>query len=171
MMSPRPIDRPIPYAYDHERSVRRGMRRGVIPRGLPALLSWYVWQWELETPMRLHVPGTWHDSEAHTQLGSPQDDGAWRSYLYGSEDGTDADGYYLRPLHASLRRMAGREASGTYPFMAIYLIQLAFTSFDWRAQGARWGMVEELAEVYTDAALARLWERWTPQPLVRPRDI
>jgi hypothetical protein len=63
--------------------------------------------------------------------------------------------------------MAGRQTEGAYPFMARYLYQLAFGSFDWRALGARWGMVDELARVYTETALSRLWERWQPQPPIR----
>jgi hypothetical protein len=158
----------VPYLNAHERSLVRGLRRGVVPKGLNPLLSWYVAQWELEVPMRLHVPGTWHDPEAHTQLGSPQDDPAWRSYLYGSDDALDADGYYLRPLHAALLRVGRHvDRDGEYPFMAIFLVQLAFGRFDWEGVGAVHGMERGAAATYTKAALTHLWERWTPQPLVR----
>lgn len=167
-MSRPAVERAVPYQREHDRSIASGMRKGHQPRGLSALIAWYITAWELETPKRLHVPGTWHDPEASSALGSPADDPEWRAYLYGSDRQEDADGYYVRPLHAALSRMTGSDPDSIHAFRARYALQLALTSFDWRAQGARWGMVDELAADYTEALLIRLWRVWTPQTPVRP---
>ena len=153
-----------PYLNAHDRSVVRGMRRGAPPRGLPSLMRWYIAQWDYEVPDRLHVRGTWHDAEAASALGAPQDCPTWTAYLYGSDMALDKDGYYCLPLHAALCEMT--RSAGVGAWEATYLLQLAFGSFDWQAVGARFGMDVEPAEIVTTAALVRLWEVWTPQPMI-----
>jgi hypothetical protein len=157
-----------PYADAHRGSLDRGMRRGLPPRGLDSLLGWFRNRWNEELPLRAHVQGVWHDGEASSALGAPQDAPPWRLYLYADPRTTDHDDCYAYPLRAALRRMwgAGAETS-TEAAAARWLTIVAFEGFDWHNVGSRHGLSDGTMALLLTASLEHLWVTYAPQPIPR----
>lgn len=165
-----------PHADAHEDSIRRQMKNaGVMPRGLQALLRWFLAEWADEVPMRLHGAGQERmppgsivrsdltvvkDPGGPDRTGAPRHSDEWRRYVENSDRETNADGSYVRPMHAALSMLAGRSRDGAYPFMARYLMSVAFANGDWEHVAARQGVPAAVAVVYTEEALRRLWVRY-----------
>jgi hypothetical protein len=166
-MSRDPI-RLAPYADAHRGSLDRGMRRGLPPRGLDSLLGWFRNRWNEELPVRLHVPGVWHDKEAWSALGAPDDAPPWRRYLYGDARTTDHDDYYACPLRAALRRMWGTGSdTSTDAASARWLTIIAFEGFDCHNVGSRHGLDDGTMGLILTESLERLWTTYSPQPIPR----
>ena len=158
-----------PYRRAHEESVARGMRRGVPPRGLDSLLGWFRNRWQEELPVRVHVPGVWHDGVAASALGAPDDAPPWRLYLCGDPRTTDDDGNYLLPLRAALRHMWGNGSDESAHSMAARdLTILAFAGFDWRLQASREGRKPGQAIIHYCACVEMLWAQYAPVRIPRP---
>lgn len=172
-----------PHAVEHDRSVRRQFAKGAKPRNL---LGWFMTEWAREVPTAMHGIGTFvgqPDRESSSRsaslwakesqpadlvggshLGSPSIIDAWRRYIENADNELDSDGYYVRPIHAALRRVNGKPGStGKFPFMAKYLLNIALASGDWLAVSRKWAMLDEIAEVYTQASLDHLWNRYSEQ--------
>lgn len=166
-MSTAPI-RLSPYATAHRGSLERGMRRGLPPRGFDALLGWFRNRWNEELPARTHVAGVWHDGEASSALGAPQDAPQWRTYLYADPRATDPDDCYLRPLRAALRRMYGNGAPESIESRAArWLTIVAFEGFDTHNVAVRHHLEDGDIGLILTESLERLWVAYVPQPLPR----
>lgn len=143
------------------------------PRGTTGLLTWYAERWAEETPERLHVRGVWHDRETSSALGAPRYSDPFRDYLEGSPFRTDHDerldtwsdqDAYVRPVHAALARIAGKNSNSRGAYFARYLWQLAVGGFDWQATAERAMVPAQLAPLVTDQLLRMLWHRYSERP-------
>ena len=162
--------RDTPYAADKRRSVER---RFVQPKGLGELLAWFLREWSDEVPSTVHMRGVWHDfvrydedrqSVGGSLIGAPALAGEFRRYTENSANEIDQDGSYARPMHRALVTMAGRTPGTNSAFMARYLFAIAHAAGDISTVAARFGLRPEIVDVYTEAALFRLWSRWQPNP-------
>lgn len=149
------------------------------PRGLPKLLAWFLTEWALEIPDRIHKGDVWRDYVRLTEdrkgqggslLGTPQTADDFRSYIEGSPFATDQDGRYVRPIHAGIARMCGRQghsgptfALHPYPFMARFLFRLACTG-DLLVSSESMGIPPQVQHVYAEQALFRLWRTYEVAP-------
>jgi hypothetical protein len=155
-----------PFEAEHRSSVASLMAP---PRTPAQLLAWFLREWSLEVPDALHVPGVWRDhvrldedraSVGGSLMGSPALHGGFRSYLENSPRQLDADGRFLRPVHAALAEMAGRRSPSSV-FMAAFLYRLACSGGDAEAVGRQWEFQPGVAEVYAAEALRRLWRSYS----------
>jgi hypothetical protein len=167
-----------PYAKEQRRAVEAAMRRAA-PKGLHRLMSWFLEEWRNEIPDRLHKGGVWWDhisltedrhGEGGSLLGTPATADDFRSYIEGSPFATDADGRYVRPIHAAMARLCGRQGHegatvelAPAPFMARFLFRLATTA-DLRWTSTSMGIPVQAAEVYGEQAIYRLWRVYEPSP-------
>lgn len=167
-----------PHLADHTRSVEQVARKAA-PRGLPALLHWFLTEWAHEVPDRIHKGDVWRDyvglmedrkAEGGSRLGSPQYAEAFRRYLEGSPFETDQDGRYARPIHAAIARICGRqghegptERLAPYPYMARFLFRLATTG-DVAQACASMGIPPQVQPIYAEQALYRLWRGYAVGP-------
>ena len=144
----------------------------VQPKGLRELLRWYLAEWSKEIPDTLHVPGVWRDfvrwdegrrAVGGSLIGSPAMHDAFRRYVENSPSEADAEGFYMRPIHRALAAMAGRRESGPGPFMARFLLRLAWSGGDIEATGAGFGIVADVVRPYTETALFHAWSLWRPE--------
>lgn len=153
-----------PYARDHERSLEARMSKGVMPKGLEQLVTWFRGVCADELPVALHRQGVWRDHGPHAEggshLGSPAPTDAFRRFLEGVPWQTDEDGYYLHPLRAALDRMSRR-----YPLMARHLFALALLDGDWRRHSDNIAWQREETSVYIEEALRRLWREYSERGL------
>jgi hypothetical protein len=168
-----------PYEREHERSLERRMERGRMPRDLPGLLRWMAEQWELEVPDAIQAGGddVWHgrqevdprtgaprweaDLVGGSKLGTPRDRDPFRRFLENSPSEVDADGFFVRPMHAAVARLGRR-----WPLMARNLVAVAHAGWDWRGVAERGHWAAEMYEVYLEAALRRLWNEFGEQRVV-----
>lgn len=175
------LDRP--YRMDYEASIRRKMAQ---PKGLSALLAWYLAEWSREVPVRIHTQGVWRDYAAATEdrhaeggslLGSPRLAEPFRRYIENSPFQLDQDGAYARPVHAAIARLAGYgghagtwDELGDRPFMARFLFRLALAAGDLDAPMVLPpGTPPQMVRCYAEAALYALWRRWRPESDLQPR--
>ena len=167
--------RPERHAAEHEASLRRAMDSGRPPRGLVHLVRWYALGWDAEMPDELHGSGVWigrqqvnpdgtprwpRELTGGSALGSPNFADGFRRLLENSPYETDPDGYYLRPMRAAIARLAGRSDGTNSSFMARYLFAVACADFDWAGVSSRIGIPPQVAPIYTQTALERLWVRY-----------
>ncbi|MBX3031927.1 MAG: hypothetical protein KF809_17405 [Chloroflexi bacterium] len=156
-------DLETPHWRDHERSVERGLSRGVQPKGLPALLAWFREVSEGELPTAIHKAGVWRDhgpdAEGGSKLGTPASSDAFRRLTEGTSSQLDGDGCYLFPLRAALERMArtGR------PLTARALYRLALHQGDWRALADQLSYPDEFMELYIERALFHCWREYATE--------
>lgn len=132
-----------PYRADHETSIRMRMDAARRPHSLPQLLGWAREQWSLEVPDRLHAGGVWRDygaaASGGSALGTPRYADPFRAYLENSAFETDGDDpTYLRPMHAALARIHGRDTSHPFSPAAHRLFALAVGGFDVGSVSARY---------------------------------
>ena len=167
-----------PHLDEHRRSVSVVASKAA-PRGLPALLAWFLREWAAEVPSRIHKGDVWRDyvrldedrkAEGGSRLGSPQYAEAFRRYIEGSPFETDMDGRYARPIHAAIARICGRQGHegptsklAQYPFMARFLFRLATTG-DLVQAGTSMGIPVQVLSVYAEQALYRLWRGYAVGP-------
>jgi hypothetical protein len=176
------IERERPYAGDHARSVTR---KASPPRDL---LGWFMANFRDEMPDRLHQHDVWRDRAKRgdpegyepvggSALGSPRDAEPFRSFIEDDpyavefseyEGHKDTRPHYARPMRAALARLAGRgRDDDLYPFMARCLYRTALRDGDWQGACASLGIIEPVRRPYIDAALHRLWSRYTEEPPTR----
>jgi hypothetical protein len=167
-----------PHLERHRSSIEAVAQRAA-PRGLHRLMVWFLGEWQAEVPSRLHKSGTWHDFVALTEerssvggslLGTPQSAEGFRRYIEGSPFETDPDGRYVRPIHAAIGRLCGRQGheGETHklqpaPFMARFLFRLAMTG-DLVQAGTSMGIPPQVQPIYGEQALYRLWKAYEVGP-------
>ena len=167
-----------PHLVAHRASVSNVARRAV-PKGRVALLRWFLAEWADEVPDRLHKDEVWRDYVASTEnrsgqggslLGAPQYADAFRSYIEGSPFATDIDGRYVRPVHAAIALLCGRQGHegpthklAPHPFMARFLFRLALTGSVEEAATSM-GIPPQVMPVYAEQALYRLWRGYEVAP-------
>lgn len=153
-----------PYARDHERSLEDRMGRGVQPRGLDALVTWFRGVIASEAPVTLHRGGVWRDhgldAEGGSHLGSPAISDAFRRFIEGVPWQTDPDGYYVMPFRSALSRMSRR-----WPMAARHLYRLALVDGDWRRHADNVAWQREEMEIYVAEALRMLWREYSEMGL------
>ena len=171
-----------PHAADHERSLASRMDKGIMPKGLPALLRWFSERWDEEVPTALHKSEVWHGRQEHetrrdpetgksvtkqrwpgeqvggSKLGSPAHSDPFRRYLENSDAECDLDGYFVRPMHAALSRLGRR-----WPLTARALFAVAQSGYDWRGVGVRGGWADEMFYRFLTDALEGLWTEYREQ--------
>ena len=160
-----------PHLPEHRRSIERVAKRAA-PKGLHRLMVWFITEWAAEVPDRLHKEEVWRDYVGLTEdragqggslLGTPQYADAFRAYIEGSPFQLDPDGRYVRPMHAALGRLCGRQGHEgptdslpPAPFMARFLLRLATTA-DLLRSAESMGIPSQVQDVYAEQALYRLW--------------
>lgn len=149
-----------------------------MPKALEGLLAWYAGLWDEEVPDRLHTVEVWNGRQAFrtieqdgkrrvvavwpdelvggSALGSHADTSLFRRYMEGYAAERDADGYYVRPMHAALARLARRDH-----WMARNLFAVAQAGYDWKGVADRGGWVHGMYRVYIEEALRRLWREFS----------
>ncbi len=156
------------------------------PRDFGAYLRWFLAAWAEELPDRLHSRGVWRDYGSHavggSTLGSPRLHDAFRSYIEGSPYQTDYDprldadernAVYVRPIHRALQCMTGTYVGpldsdvGPRPFMARFLFALACSGGDWSRISTAFGLPPQVAPIYAEKALERLWNEYERLPEAR----
>lgn len=163
-----------PHASDHTRSVTRRMDRSRMPKHLGGLLSWFSVEWDSEVPQRLHTVEVWHGRQEYrdgapvwpreqvggSALGSHAHTDPFRRYMESYAGEQDEDGYYVRPMHAALARLARRDH-----WMARNLFAVAQAGYDWQGVADRGHWVHGMYQVYIEEALRRLWFEYAEQGL------
>ena len=168
-----------PYAADHAGSLVRKARP---PRDL---LGWFVRSFREEMPERMHQRDVWRDRSKRgdvpgyepvggSVLGTPRDAEPFRQFIeddarileVAEYDGSkDVTPHYIRPMRAALARLAGRGSdSSPYPFMARVLYRTALRDGDWDSACASMGITEPVRRFYVEAALTKLWARYSEAP-------
>ena len=171
-----------PYAADHDASVAR---KAAPPRDL---LGWFLRGFREEMPDRIHQQDVWRDRAKRgdpegyspcggSLLGAPRDaepfrslieDDPWTLEVAEYEGHKDTRSHYARPMRAALASLAGRgQPDHPYPFMARVLYRTALRDGDWDSACASLGIIEPVRRFYIEAALARLWARYSPEPQAR----
>lgn len=177
------LERERPYAAAHESSVRRRMAP---PRDL---LRWFLEGFRAELPEQMHQHDVWRDRrkpgdpEAYqpvggSLLGSPREAEPFRAFIESEpfalevaefEGHKDTHPNYARPMRAAMARLAGRGSdTDPYPFMARALYRTALRDGDWDGACASLGIIEPVRRFYIEAALHRLWTRYSLEPQARP---
>jgi hypothetical protein len=142
-------------------------------------MVWFLKEWSSEIPDKLHKGDVWRDYVGLTEgrsgqggslLGTPQYADGFRRYIEGSPFETDPDGRYVRPVHAAIARMCGRQGFEgetaklqQAPFMARFLFRLGHTGDLQRAAGSM-GIPVQVQNVYGEQALYRLWKAYEVAP-------
>lgn len=159
-------DRERPHRAEHEASTGR-RDRGTMPKTLGQLLTWFAGEWDPEIPTRIHTVEVYHARQERDRdgakvwpealvggsaLGAPALTDHFRRYMESYAGEQDADGYYLRPMHAALARLAARDH-----WMARNLWAVAQAGYDWRGVADRGHWVHGMYVVYIEEALRRLW--------------
>ena len=166
-----------PHADENTASAERMADRARMPKTLGQLLTWYSRLWDEEVPERLHTGEVWNGRQQFrtievdgkkrvvdvwpgvlvggSALGSHADTSLFRRYMESYAAETDEDGYYVRPCHAALGRLATRDH-----WMARNLFALAQAGYDWRSVADRGGWVHGMYAVYIEEALRRLWREY-----------
>lgn len=181
-----------PYDHEYRESVARSMDAGRPPRDFPSLLQWFLKAWADEIPPNLHGSSddVWRDfgesSVGGSTLGTPRYSDPFRQYIESdayplgnpyqtdARRGEDQNGaVYVRPVHRALHRMSAGDSGrlhrnvGVRPFMARYLFALACSGGDWHSTAARFGIAPQVAPLYTEKALERLWGEYERIPRSR----
>lgn len=84
----------------------------------------------------------------------------FRRYMESYAGERDEDGYYVRPMHAALARLARRDH-----WMARNLFAVAQSGYDWQGVADRGHWVHGMYRVYIEEALRRLWLEYAEQGL------
>ena len=172
------LDRP--YRADHAASMARKAKP---PKNL---LGWLMAEFRAELPEDIHWAGVWRDYTTDkgpgdpgpggggSLLGAPRYADEFRRYLEDSPFATEIAEYegqrdrvphYKFPLRAALAELAGRgKATDEYPFMARVLYRTALRDGDWDGACASFGILAPIRRVYIEAALYRLWCRYSVEP-------
>ena len=178
--------RDAPYLDQHARSQARLQEP---PRSLAGLLRWFLEGFAAETPERIHADGVWfgrpprEDPETGipvedlppelvggSQLGAPKEAEPFRQLIENSPRqtaGVAADEHYVRPMRAALHRLSARK-DGDAPFMARFLVQVAYAQGDWESVAARWRITPFARRAFVLRALERLHGTYQAQPPNRP---
>ena len=167
-----------PHLSEHHRSIESVASRSA-PRGVHRLMLWYLGEWQAEVPSQIHKADVWRDyislteerrAEGGSLLGTPQYAEGFRRYIEGSPFETDPDNRYVRPVHAAIARLCGRQGHEGLtpklqqaPFMARFLFRLAVTA-DLVQAGTSMGIPVQVQPIYAEQALYRLWKAYEVGP-------
>lgn len=180
MSRDRRVRRDQPYLDEHLASARPKQ-----PRTFGQLLNWFLEGFRAETPERMHRRGVWSTTrrldsagkpteavpaqqQGGSQLGAPRYAEPFRQLLENSdrqwtdERGT-VDPYYVRPMRAALAALS-RQSGEDSPFMARFLLQVAYAGGDWQSVAERWEIKPFAREAFITAALRRAHRCWRPDP-------
>lgn len=147
------------------------MGKGIMPKGLPALIRWFRERCDAEIPDKVHKSGIWRDygneADGGSALGAPQLFDEFRRLIEGVPWQTDPDGYFAFPLRAALSQMYRGK-----PIIALHLFRLALVDGDWRRHADNLNRVDgsprwsrEEMELFIEQALYRLWLNYAEMPL------
>lgn len=172
-----------PFEAEHAQSMAR---KAAPPKNL---LGWFMEQYRLEMPARIHSNDVWRDQVSPDEarnglqavggsvLGSPRTNEAFRRYIEATpfitevaeyEGHKDRIGHYSFPLRAALATLAGRgKDTDDYPFMARTLYRTALRDGDWDSACASMGIPGPVRKVYIEEALRRLWTKFSIEPPAR----
>lgn len=166
------FERESPHRREHEQSAPR-RDRGTMPKALGGLLTWFAAEWDSEVPTRLHTVEVYHARQERgrdgakvwpealvggSSLGSHGLTDQFRRYMESYAGEQDVDGYYVRPMHAALARLAVRDH-----WMARNLWAVAQAGYDWQGVADRGHWVHAMYLVYIEEALRRLWREYAEQ--------
>lgn len=121
-----------PHAAENEASIQRAMSKGIQPKGLDALVTWFRELIHEEVPVTVHKAEVWrdygHDGSGGSLLGTPAYSDPFRRFIESVDRPsiTDEDGRYRFPLRSALSRISRRD-----DVMARMLYQLALLDGDW----------------------------------------
>lgn len=141
------------------------MDKGRMPKDLAGLLRWYAEVWDQELPDKTHIHEVWHDKTKPWEstkpvggslIGTYAFSEPFRRYIEDSDSATDPDGYFERPLHAALGRMARNDQ-----WMARTLFAVAQAGMDWGSVADRLTWPRPMFGVYVREALICLWKEYT----------
>ena len=148
------------------------------PRGLGEYISWFADRYHAEMPTDIHAVGVWRDhvkvGEAGgggSALGAPRYDDGFRRLMENSPFETEhavldghqqIDPHYVRPIRAAIARIGHRR-----PRIALWLMALAWSDFDWRGLVNRRGWMDDEGELMLEGALHLLWREFDVAPRVR----
>ena len=153
-----------PHAADHEASVERAMAKGIQPKGLDALVSWFRVCIHEEAPTTIHKHELWrdwgHDGDGGSKLGTLAWSEPFRRFILAVDhpSAVDEDGRYRLPLRAALSRWARHPK---YAVPAQYLYQLALLDGDWRRLADNLSYPSALMEMFLETALYRFWREYS----------
>ena len=184
--------RESPYLADHAASLERRD-----PSGFAGYLHWFLEGFAAETPEAIHTTGVWAGRPAKMRqvtdvngkrvmvpvevippeltggsvLGAPRQSEPFRQLLENSPfqtvDHDTPDERYVRPRRAALARL-GTRSDGDAPFMARYLLAVAYSQGDWPAVTQRWfPLTPYVGRAFTEQALKRLHGTYREAPPVR----
>lgn len=157
-----------PYKAGHDTSAAGRMQRARQPETLPGYLRWYAEAWDDEVPTTLHKVEVWASSgeivdgsgdkvsdPGGSKLGTRAWGNQFRRYMENVDSECDADGFYIRPMHAALSRMERR-----WPLTARSLFAVAQSGYDWRGVAERGHWAEEMFYRFLMDAFAALWKEY-----------
>jgi hypothetical protein len=160
-----------PHRGEFTLSMERRMGKGIMPKGLPALIFWFRERCNEEIPDKVHKSGIWRDwgsdATGGSALGSPNFYDEFRRLIEGVPWQTDPDAYYAFPLRAALAQLHRGK-----PIVALHLFRLALCDGDWRrhadnvnkgSRDPRWSYEE--MELFIERALERLWLGYAEMPI------
>ena len=164
-----------PHRREHDASRERLMSHGLRPRGIGQYINWLLTEWAREMPDRIHAGGVWRSRPGNGEtiasglqggsaLGAPAWADPFRRYIENRPGETDQDGFYVRPIHAALSEMAGRNPHSNEWYWARFLVALASSGGDWQGVAYRSGIPPQLAQITIESLLYRLWSRWREGP-------
>jgi hypothetical protein len=172
--------RDSPYLADHAASLERRD-----PSGFAGYLAWFLDGFAAETPGQtrtdpMHAGGVWFGRPSEglageltggSVLGAPRQGEGFRQLLenspYQTVDHDTPDERYVRPMRAALARLSSR-GDGDAPFMARYLLAVAYSQGDWPAVTQRWfPLTPYVGRAFTEQALKRLHGTYREAPPVR----
>jgi len=164
-----------PHRPEYEASERRAMSRGIRPKSLGGLMSWFLAEWQRELPDRMHVHSVWRGYASANETPPPGHLGgslsgapAWtdpfRRLLENRPGELDRDGYFIRPMRAAIAHIAGRDARSDGAYCALYLWSLGCAGGDWRGVAAGARVPWAVQGVVTEHVLGMAWAHWRPTP-------
>ena len=167
-----------PHLTEHRASLSAVATKAA-PRGLHRLMQWFLTEWQAELPTSIHKGEVWRDYVGLTEdragqggslLGTPAYAELFRRYIEGSPFETDPDGRYVRPLHAAIARICGRQGHEgptptrlPGPFMARFLFRLGHSG-DINHSCHTMGIPPQVQPIYVEQALYRLWRVYEVAP-------
>ena len=171
-------DREHPHRAEHEASRERSASRGVRPKGMAALLRWFLSEWTAEVPDAIHGGELWRGVPGRNEsppkdllggslLGTLAYADPFRRFIENRPGEVDADGFYVRPMRAAVADLAGRDENADSWYWARYLWMLGCNAGDWLAVGERAMVPYPLARLVAEELLQKVWTRWRPGPSVR----
>ena len=158
-----------PHADAHAASLDARMGKGVMPKGLPRLVEWFMEMSADELPVAIHRSGVWHDpgdgmgdpeAGKGSRLSTPAHTDAFVRFMRAvdSPSALDQDGHYRYPVRACLSRLSRRN-----PLTARMLYRLSIHGGNWRTLADQMSYPDEFMELYLERALHLCWREFSEQ--------